>query len=69
MSDMLLATVYLAAAILFVLGLKALNSPQTARRGILLVEIGMLFAVVGTLLRTVTSIFMVTTVRAEPWVL
>ena len=52
MSDILLAAAYLVAAILFVLGLKALNSPQTARRGILLAEIGMLFAVVGTLLRS-----------------
>jgi len=51
-SDILLAAAYLVAAILFVLGLKALNSPQTARRGILLAEIGMLFAVVGTLLRS-----------------
>ncbi len=51
MNDILLAFAYLAAAILFVLGLKALNSPQIARRGILLAEIGMLLAVVGTLLR------------------
>jgi NAD(P) transhydrogenase subunit beta len=50
MSDFLLSASYLAAAILFVLGLKALNSPQTARRGILLAEIGMLMAVLGTLL-------------------
>jgi NAD(P) transhydrogenase subunit beta len=52
MSEVLLAAAYLAAAILLVLGLKALNSPQTARRGILLAEIGMLLAVVGTLLRS-----------------
>jgi NAD(P) transhydrogenase subunit beta len=51
MSDILLAAAYLAAAVLFVLGLKALNSPQTARLGILLAETGMLLAVVGTLLR------------------
>lgn len=51
MSDILLAAAYLAAAVLFVLGLKALNSPQTARLGIFLAEIGMLMAVVGTLLR------------------
>ncbi len=50
MSDILLATAYLAASILFILGLKALNSPETARRGIVLAEIGMLLAVVGTLL-------------------
>jgi NAD(P) transhydrogenase subunit beta len=51
MSDLLLAPAYLAASILFILGLKALNSPETARRGIFLAEIGMLLAVVGTLLR------------------
>ncbi|HEU0001662.1 MAG TPA: NAD(P)(+) transhydrogenase (Re/Si-specific) subunit beta [Ktedonobacteraceae bacterium] len=50
MNDILLSAAYLAAAILFVTGLKALNSPQTARRGIFLAEIGMLLAVVGTLL-------------------
>ena len=51
MSDIFLGAAYLAAAILFVLGLKALNSPQTARRGIFLAEIGMLLAVVGTLMQ------------------
>ncbi|HTZ19895.1 MAG TPA: NAD(P)(+) transhydrogenase (Re/Si-specific) subunit beta, partial [Opitutaceae bacterium] len=43
-------TSYLAAAILFVLGLKALSHPESARRGMFLAEIGMLLAVVGTLL-------------------
>ncbi len=51
MSNILLAAAYLAAATLFILGLKALNAPQTARRGILMAEIGMLLAVIGTLLR------------------
>jgi len=51
MKDILLGVAYLAASILFILGLRGLNSPQTARRGILLAEIGMLLAVVGTLLR------------------
>ena len=51
MNDVLLAAAYLAASILFILGLKALNSPQTARRGIVMAEIGMFLAVVGTLLR------------------
>jgi NAD(P) transhydrogenase subunit beta len=41
---------YFAATILFVLGLKGLNAPQTARRGLLMVEVGMALAVVGTLL-------------------
>jgi NAD(P) transhydrogenase subunit beta len=43
---------YLAAAILFVLGLRALSSPATARRGMFMAEIGMALAVVGTLLYT-----------------
>ncbi len=41
---------YLAAAILFIAGLKGLNSPQTARRGLILAELGMLLAILGTLL-------------------
>lgn len=40
---------YLVAAILFILGLKGLNSPETARRGQRLAAIGMLLAIVGTL--------------------
>jgi NAD(P) transhydrogenase subunit beta len=43
-------TSYLAAAILFVLGLKGLSHPESARRGMFQAEIGMLLAVVGTLL-------------------
>ena len=41
---------YLASSVLFILGLKVLSSPATARRGMFLAEIGMLMAVVGTLL-------------------
>jgi H+-translocating NAD(P) transhydrogenase subunit beta len=41
---------YLAASILFILGLKGLSHPETARRGMHLAEFGMLMAVVGTLL-------------------
>ena len=41
---------YLAASALFVLSLKGLTSPATARRGIFLAEIGMLLAIVGTIL-------------------
>jgi NAD(P) transhydrogenase subunit beta len=51
MTSYLLDAAYLIAAVLFILGLMALNSPETARRGILLAEIGMFMAVVGTLLR------------------
>ncbi|MCS7025903.1 MAG: NAD(P)(+) transhydrogenase (Re/Si-specific) subunit beta [Bryobacteraceae bacterium] len=42
---------YLIAAILITLSIKWLNSPTTARRGVRAGQIGMLFAVVGTLLR------------------
>lgn len=42
---------YLAAAVLIILSIKWLNTPVTARRGVLAGEVGMLFAVVGTLLR------------------
>ncbi|MDP9149924.1 MAG: NAD(P)(+) transhydrogenase (Re/Si-specific) subunit beta [Myxococcota bacterium] len=41
---------YLVAAILFILCLRGLSGPQTARRGLVLGEVGMLIAVVGTLL-------------------
>jgi NAD(P) transhydrogenase subunit beta len=40
---------YLAAAVLFILGLKLLSDPRTARRGMFLAELGMLAAIVGTL--------------------
>ncbi|NET49952.1 MAG: NAD(P)(+) transhydrogenase (Re/Si-specific) subunit beta [Merismopedia sp. SIO2A8] len=41
---------YLVAATLFILGLKKLGSPATARQGNLLASVGMLIAVVATLL-------------------
>ena len=40
---------YLLASVAFILALKCLNSPETARRGVLLAEMGMLIAIVGTL--------------------
>ena len=43
---------YLVAAVLFILGLRNLSSPKTAPRGNLLAAIGMLIAVVATLLVT-----------------
>jgi H+-translocating NAD(P) transhydrogenase subunit beta len=42
---------YLIAAGLFILSLKWMSSPGTARHGVLAGEIGMLLAIVGTLLR------------------
>lgn len=41
---------YLAASILFILGLKGLSHPASARRGMIMAEIGMLMAIIGTLL-------------------
>ena len=41
---------YLVAASLFIIGLKQLGSPATARQGNVLAAIGMLIAIVGTLL-------------------
>jgi NAD(P) transhydrogenase subunit beta len=41
---------YLLASLLFILGLRGLRSPETARRGILLAELAMLVAIAGTLL-------------------
>jgi NAD(P) transhydrogenase subunit beta len=42
---------YILAAAGFILAIKWMNSPATARRGVLVGELGMLLAVVGTLLR------------------
>jgi NAD(P) transhydrogenase subunit beta len=41
--------VYLFSSMLFILGLKGLSHPETARRGMHMAEMGMLFAVIGTL--------------------
>src|SRR6202795_976093 len=49
-SQALLEAIYLIAAMLFILSLKWLSSPASARRGVRAGEIGMLLAVVGTLL-------------------
>lgn len=40
---------YLLASVLFILGLKGLSHPETAKRGMHLAEFGMLMAIVGTL--------------------
>src|ERR1700748_1371540 len=42
---------YLFAAASFILAIKWMSSPATARRGVFIGELGMLLAVVGTLLR------------------
>jgi NAD(P) transhydrogenase subunit beta len=46
----ILGLCYLVAAVLFILCLRGLSSPESARRGLVLGELGMLIAVVGTLL-------------------
>ena len=43
---------YLIASILFVLALKGMSHPETARRGMFLAEGGMFMAIVGTLIGT-----------------
>jgi H+-translocating NAD(P) transhydrogenase subunit beta len=47
----LLTLIYIVSAALFILSLKWLNTPATARRGVRVGELGMLLAVIGTLLR------------------
>jgi NAD(P) transhydrogenase subunit beta len=42
---------YLVAAALFILALKWMSAPATARRGVISGELGMLLAVIGTLMR------------------
>ncbi len=41
---------YLAASVLFILGIKGLTRPEKARRGMQLAALGMLMAIIGTLL-------------------
>lgn len=48
--NLLINSAYLVAAVLFIIGLKGLSSAATARRGNLYAAIGMLVAVVATLL-------------------
>lgn len=40
---------YLLASVLFILGLKGMSHPETAKRGMHLAEFGMLMAIIGTL--------------------
>ena len=40
---------YLIATVFFIFGIKSLNSPETARRGMNLAALGMLIAIIGTL--------------------
>ena len=47
----LIEAAYLAASLLFILGLRSLTIPDRARRGMQLAAVGMLTAIVGTLLQ------------------
>jgi proton-translocating NAD(P)+ transhydrogenase subunit beta len=51
MMNNILALLYILAAAGFILAIKWMSSPATARRGVVVGEVGMLLAVVGTLLR------------------
>lgn len=50
LADNLINVAYLIASVMFILGLKDLSSPRTARRGMFMAALGMLVAVLGTLL-------------------
>jgi NAD(P) transhydrogenase subunit beta len=48
----ILPFIYLLASAGFILAIKWMNHPSTARRGVIIGELGMLLAVIGTLLRS-----------------
>jgi len=50
MRELFIQASYLIASVLFILGLRSLTRPDKARRGMQQAAVGMLFAVVGTLL-------------------
>ena len=65
---------YIVAAALFILSLKWMNSPATARRGVFAGEVGMLLAIVGTLLlhdivnwEWILAAFFIGTAIGVPW--
>ncbi len=45
----ILTICYIAASVTFIMGLKMLSSPATARRGNLVAAAGMLVAIIGTI--------------------
>ncbi|MEO5925243.1 MAG: NAD(P)(+) transhydrogenase (Re/Si-specific) subunit beta [Bryobacteraceae bacterium] len=51
MIETILPAIYLLASMGFILAVKWMNHPSTARRGVIIGEIGMVLAVVGTILR------------------
>src|SRR5580658_9063762 len=57
--ESVLPFIYLLASIGFILAVKWMNHPETARRGVIIGELGMLLAVIGTLLRAETNFGMI----------
>jgi NAD(P) transhydrogenase subunit beta len=51
MSEHIIEVTYLASGVLFILALRWLSAPRTARRGVQAGELGMLLAIIATLLR------------------
>lgn len=51
MRNVLVEVIYLISSVFFILGLKSLTKPDQARRGMQLAALGMLLAIVGTLLQ------------------
>ena len=51
MSEHIIEVTYLASGVLFILALRWLSAPRTARRGVQAGELGMLLAILATLLR------------------
>src|SRR3978361_2039233 len=47
----ILPAIYLLASVGFIMAVKWMNNPATARRGVIIGEIGMVLAVVGTIMR------------------
>jgi len=73
-SENVLEITYLIATALFVLSLKWLSSPVTARRGVWAGEVGMLLAIAGTLLhkgivdyRWIAIGLVLAQLSASPW--
>src|ERR1700728_526775 len=52
LTSLFMEATYLIASILFILALKGMSHPDTARRGMFLAEGGMFAAIVGTLVGT-----------------
>jgi NAD(P) transhydrogenase subunit beta len=50
MTNYFIEFTYLLASILFILGLKGMSHPESAKRGMHMAEVGMLLAIVGTML-------------------